>query len=427
MVSIVVIGGGWAGCGAAVTAARLGAKVTLLERTDLLLGTGLAGGIFRNNGRWTATEEAIALGGGAIFKVLDGTCKSKNIKFPGQENVSVYDLNNVEPRIRKLLLSLNIDIQFESRVTNVHLKNGEIESVVLNQDETKVIPGDIFVETTGSAGPWNICRSYGNGCVMCILRCHTFGGRVSVASKAGIKELSALGTRESVGAMSGSCLVSKESLSPNLVRQLNEKGVLVVKIPTESRVSKQLDVKACPQYGAKEFSESLIVLNAGYAKIMVPFFPLENLRSVPGFERAIYLDPLGGTRGNSIRYASFSPRENTLQVKGVSNLFCGGEKTGPVAGHTEAMITGMVAGYNAVRHGKGKVLHALPKELLIGDFISFVADQTANKEGLRKRFTFAGSVYFERMKAMGFYTINKKTIQNRVKRAGLQNTFLNLS
>ena len=36
----VVIGGGWAGCAAALTAEKAGADVTLLERTDMLLGTG---------------------------------------------------------------------------------------------------------------------------------------------------------------------------------------------------------------------------------------------------------------------------------------------------------------------------------------------------------------------------------------------------
>lgn len=53
---IVVIGGGWAGCAAALTAEKAGADVTLLERTDMLLGTGLVGGIFRNNGRYTAAK-----------------------------------------------------------------------------------------------------------------------------------------------------------------------------------------------------------------------------------------------------------------------------------------------------------------------------------------------------------------------------------
>ena len=68
---IVVIGGGWAGCAAALTAEKAGADVTLLERTDMLLGTGLVGGIFRNNGRYTAAEECIAMGAGDLFTVME--------------------------------------------------------------------------------------------------------------------------------------------------------------------------------------------------------------------------------------------------------------------------------------------------------------------------------------------------------------------
>ena len=37
---VVVIGGGWAGCAAALSAAKQGAEVMLAERTDMLLGTG---------------------------------------------------------------------------------------------------------------------------------------------------------------------------------------------------------------------------------------------------------------------------------------------------------------------------------------------------------------------------------------------------
>ena len=65
MPRIVVIGGGWAGCAAALSARAAGADVVVLERTDCLLGTGLVGGIFRNNGRFTAAEEMIAMGAGA--------------------------------------------------------------------------------------------------------------------------------------------------------------------------------------------------------------------------------------------------------------------------------------------------------------------------------------------------------------------------
>ena len=37
--TIVIAGGGWAGCAAAVSARRQGMDVILLERTDMLLGT----------------------------------------------------------------------------------------------------------------------------------------------------------------------------------------------------------------------------------------------------------------------------------------------------------------------------------------------------------------------------------------------------
>ena len=80
---VVVVGGGWAGCGAAYCAAKNGAEVVLLERADSLLGTGLVGGIMRNNGRFTATEEMIAMGGGDLFKVIDSTCNHVNVEFPG--------------------------------------------------------------------------------------------------------------------------------------------------------------------------------------------------------------------------------------------------------------------------------------------------------------------------------------------------------
>ena len=57
---VIIVGGGWAGCAAALSAKKRGAETILIERTDMLLGTGLVGGIMRNNGRYTATEELIA-------------------------------------------------------------------------------------------------------------------------------------------------------------------------------------------------------------------------------------------------------------------------------------------------------------------------------------------------------------------------------
>ena len=67
MAKIVVIGGGFAGCQAALTAKKGGGEVTLLERTDSLTGCAQFAGVYRNNGEFTAVEEIIAMGGGDIF------------------------------------------------------------------------------------------------------------------------------------------------------------------------------------------------------------------------------------------------------------------------------------------------------------------------------------------------------------------------
>ena len=76
MFKMVVIGGGWSGVAAAIRGAKCGGDVVICEKTDMLLGLGNVGGIMRNNGRFTAAEENIALGAGELFDITDkfATC-----------------------------------------------------------------------------------------------------------------------------------------------------------------------------------------------------------------------------------------------------------------------------------------------------------------------------------------------------------------
>ncbi|ABS41479.1 FAD-dependent oxidoreductase [Clostridium botulinum] len=83
---VVVIGGGGAGCSAAISAKKAGADVSIFEKTDLLLGLGNVGGIMRNNGRFTAAEELIALGAGNLINITDENSRHKNIDFPGHKH-----------------------------------------------------------------------------------------------------------------------------------------------------------------------------------------------------------------------------------------------------------------------------------------------------------------------------------------------------
>ncbi len=325
---IVVIGGGWAGCAAALSASKMGAEVMLLERTDMLLGTGLVGGIMRNNGRLTAAEEMIAMGGGELFELTDQNSLHRGIEFPGHRHANLYSVARMEPMVRSFLLSRGVSIHCQVRVTDVEMADGAIRAVLAKQAEESLrFEGNVFIDATGTAGGPANCNKYGNGCAMCVLRCHSFGGRVSVTSKAGVKEM--IGRKgDQIGAMSGSCKLLKESLDTQIVATLDKQGVAVVPLPPSKVLKGKLALKCCQQYAIPEFEENMVLLDTGHAKLMTPFFPLDLLRQIPGFENARYEDPYAGGIGNSIRYVGMAPRDNALKVEEVTNLFCGGEKAG---------------------------------------------------------------------------------------------------
>lgn len=421
MYRAVVIGGGWSGIAAALGAKKAGAEVTLLEKTDMLLGLGNVGGIMRNNGRYTAAEENIALGAGELFGITDSCATHVNIDFPGHSHASLYNVIKVEPQVRRLLREKGIDIRLVSRAVDVEMAGECIESITLADGEK--IQGDVFIECTGSTGPMGNCLAYGNGCCMCILRCPAFGPRVSLTQKAGRNDIMGMRKDGAFGAFSGSGKLEKQSLSEEIQNKLNDTGVAIVPVPMQLINEKKLELKVCQQYALEEFAENIVLLDTGYAKIMTPFFELEKLRQVPGFENARYIDPYAGGRGNSIRYLSVAQRNNAMKAEGIENMFCGGEKSGFFVGHTEAITTGSLAGHNAARLLKGLRLLELPRQVAAGDLISYANEMMETENGLMTRYTFAGAEYFARMKEKNLYTTDKQEIEKRISRYDLQGIY----
>jgi threonine dehydrogenase-like Zn-dependent dehydrogenase len=421
MPRVVVIGGGWAGCAAALGAKKAGADVIVVERTDNLLGTGLVGGIMRNNGRFTAAEEMIAMGGGDLFQLADQVARHTDVTFPGHEHATLYDVALMEPAVQRYLLDHGIDLWMMARACDVERKDDRLEAIVLDNGER--VEADAFVEATGSAGPQGNCRRYGNGCAMCVLRCPSWGGRISIAARAGIEEMMGRRADGSIGAMSGSCKLHKDSIDPAIAGELNRTGVAVVPIPKELIHSEKLAIKACQQYALPAFAENLVLLDTGHVKLMTSFYPLDELRRIPGMENARYEDPYAGGRGNSIRYLALSPRDDRLKVAGLANLFCAGEKAGLLVGHTEAICTGTLAGHNAVRQALGQPLVTVPRSTAVGEAIAFVREQMQTEEGMTRKYTFSGAVYFDRMKELGTYSTDTDVIRQRVQQAGFLDFF----
>ncbi len=421
MSKIVIAGGGWAGVSAAVSAKKAGAQAVLIEKTDMLLGAGNAGGIFRNNGRFTAAEEMKALGAGELFDIMDQCALHKGISFPGHVHASLYDVGAIEPVVRRFAEDIGIELMMESHIMDVRFSNGKIHALLL--DDGTGIEGDAFVDATGSSGPMGNCLRYGHGCSMCIQRCPTFGPRVSLTAKCGIRDLVGKRADGTPGVFSGACKIDKESLSPELRKQLDTEGVAVVKVPDEDIDYGKLGRKACKQYALKEYSENIILLDTGAAKLMTSYYPLGKLRKLPGLENARYIDPYSAGKGNSIRYLSVAPCLDTMQAEGVDNLFCGGEKGAPLIGHTEAVLTGALAGHNAVRCTENKEQVVLPDSLAVGLMISHSHQNFIQKRKYDERYTFSGGSFFELMKELGLYTTDIGEIASRVELAGLTNMF----
>ena len=424
MGKIVVVGGGWAGIASAVSAKKQGHQVVLVEKTDLLLGLGNVGGIMRNNGRYTAAEENISLGAHELFDITDRSAVHKSVDFPGHKHASFYDANKVEAEVRTLLNEMGIEVLFNTRAVDVVVNNdNEIETI--KTSEGKKMEAEAFVEATGSSGPMGNCARYGNGCSMCVLRCPSFGPRVSLTEKAGMDDLTAVRDDGMKGAFSGSCKIDKRTLSKKLQKKLEKEGVVVIPLPINLIDKEKLGKKVCQQYALNEFAENLIIVDTGDAKLMTSYFPIDKLRSLEGFEHARYIDPCAGGKGNSIRYMSVGIRDEYMNAKGIKNLFLAGEKSGFFVGHTEAITTGSLAGYNCGRYLYGKPMITLPDELAVGKLLSYAQDVLREEGCLKRRFTFAGGEFFDIMQENNLYITDSKNIRKKVEKAGLLNVYNN--
>ena len=231
---VIVAGGGFGGCSAAIGARKAGAEVILLERMEVL------GGWARLTGRldhryFPVIEELRLMGGDDIFKLMYKYILHRDVYFPWPEpSGSIKDLFHTvrfECELGKHLQAMGIEVRLQSRVTNIAMDDRRIKAVLLG-DGTE-IEGDVFVDATGGAGPTANCQKYGQGCVMCFMRCPAFGGRVSIAAKAGVKELKGKKLDGSLGAINGAFALLKESLSPQLREELEQKGTVLLPVPPE--------------------------------------------------------------------------------------------------------------------------------------------------------------------------------------------------
>jgi hypothetical protein len=256
------------------------------------------------------------------------------------------------------------------------------------------------------------------------MRCPAFGGRVSIAEKAGVKELLGAKSDGSVGPVSAANCILKETLAPELRKELERTGCAFIPIPPDLvNYKRTQDITASANID-EGFAENVVLADIGaYAKrVAAGYAPLQELVKIPGLEVARYADPYAATIGNSVRYMALTPRGKALDVPGVENMFVASEKVG-TNGVGEAIVIGVVAGYNAVRRAMGMDLLVLPRTTMLGDFIAYVNERWDTTEGLKSRFVSHSDPYFHRAKEMGLHTEDKSRVRSHIEESGLVNVF----
>jgi len=419
MVKVAVVGGGFAGVSAAACARNAGAEVTLVERTDQLLGVGLHSGIFYGDGRMSGVEELKAMGGGFIFHILETppvlTHPRTDMNWNAVNDLShrahathIFHCMRAETATRKYLRDIGVELLFANRAVDVEVGRAQqahgdlLIKIVLEKGQRLEV--DAFVDTTGGAGGVQVCKNYGYGCVECMLRCNSFGDRVSIASKAGVPELRKI--RDSkhgggFGALSSACSFYDDSVDPELLEIVKREGSWKVTVPEDVQNMMKIGLSTNFPYDPSHVKVIKVAYTGFFKANGMVYMPLEDVRKIPGLEHARFSDPLGGGVGNAVRFMSMAPREDSMRVQGFRNLFVGGEKSGPNVGIQECIITGALAGHNAARYAFSKDLLILPRATVVGDFVAYVGEMMQSEKGL-----------------MGTYSLTKPPFRSRIAQKG---------
>lgn len=154
---VIVAGGGAGGIGAALGAARSGAKVCLIEKYGFLGGAATHSQVLAYCGFYQQGGEPVAAVGGAGRLVLDEMTKvgmdCQPFKSPTTGNwIVLLEPEGVKFALDRILAAHGVEVLLHSRVAAVTRTGKHLESVVVaGMDGRDRLVADSFVDATGEA------------------------------------------------------------------------------------------------------------------------------------------------------------------------------------------------------------------------------------------------------------------------------------
>lgn len=158
---IIVVGGGISGCTAAISAARLGMKVLLIERYGFLGGTLTANG--------TGPMMTFHAGDKQVIKGITGEIIDRLLKkgkSPGHifdttcytYTVTPFDAEALKTELESMLMEAGGEILYHSFLCDVKMQDNEIKYItVAGKNGTRKIYSKIFIDATGDADISRFC------------------------------------------------------------------------------------------------------------------------------------------------------------------------------------------------------------------------------------------------------------------------------
>ncbi len=151
--TLIVVGGGFAGTAAAISAARHGVDVLLIERYNCLGGAACNGLVMPFMGYYTYNA---ALGElqylcGDIFREI---VREMNLMHGDDPNRYIWELDEeiLKLVLNRMCLRAGVHLLFDTSVTKVKVENGRIPSIeAMSRGTTMAFTADYWIDATGDA------------------------------------------------------------------------------------------------------------------------------------------------------------------------------------------------------------------------------------------------------------------------------------